>query len=229
MSYNYLPVDKSALTFRQVKDFLQYDQGISITFQAHEAILKCREYLDKKLTESDELFYGINTGFGRLASDRISPDQIVQLQRNLLRSHAAGVGEPLPDSAVRGIIALRLNSLLSGRSGVRYRLLEAMQALLDKEVIPFVPSRGSVGASGDLAPLAHVALTLMGEGEAFYRGRRVPTTEAFAAAGLDSGISGSAAGRYLAMSHSKSGDAISVVATAMRTRVAKSAGVMMPR
>jgi histidine ammonia-lyase len=128
---------------------------------------------------SGESVYGINTGFGRLASERISNEQVVQLQKNLVRSHACGVGDPLPVETVRALVALRLNSLLQGNSGIRYELLDSMMALLEHDVIPFVPSRGSVGASGDLAPLAHVALVLMGEGEVNYRGQRRPTAEVF--------------------------------------------------
>jgi histidine ammonia-lyase len=143
-----------------------------------------RRYVEKQLAEG-RVVYGLNTGFGRLSSVRISPEQVDDLQRNLLRSHAAGVGEPLAEPQVRALIALRLNSLLSGFSGVRYELLEALKALLERRVVPLVPSRGSVGASGDLAPLAHVGLALMGEGEAFYEGQRLPAGEALRLAGLE--------------------------------------------
>jgi histidine ammonia-lyase len=111
-----------------------------------------------------EVVYGVNTGFGELAQVRIEPDKLLQLQRNLLLSHAAGVGEPLPDAAVRGMLLLRANTLARGHSGVRPELIEALLALLNHDVLPVVPSRGSVGASGDLAPLAHLALPLIGHG-----------------------------------------------------------------
>lgn len=109
--------------------------------------------------------YGVNTGFGDLASVRIEPDRLRALQRRLLHSHAAGMGEPLGDRVVRGMLLLRANTLARGRSGVRVELVERLLELLARDMLPRVPSRGSVGASGDLAPLAHVAMALMGEGE----------------------------------------------------------------
>lgn len=138
----------------------------------------------ESILESGQTIYGINTGFGRLASERISTEQLSLLQKNLVRSHACGVGEPLPVETVRALVALRVNSLLQGHSGIHYELLLSMLALLEHDVIPYVPSRGSVGASGDLAPLAHVALVLMGEGEVFYQGRRRLTSEVFGECGL---------------------------------------------
>src|SRR6476660_8714069 len=101
MSYNYLPLDKSELSFQQVKHLLKYRQMVSITFAAHEAILKCRKYLDQKLDESDELFYGINTGFGFLQNVQIDKDQLRTLQSNLLLSHACGMGEEVPAEIVK--------------------------------------------------------------------------------------------------------------------------------
>ena len=140
--------------------------------------------LVQKLLDEQRTVYGINTGFGRLSSVRISADQTEELQRNLLRSHAAGVGDPLPAGQVRVLVALRLNSLLGGFSGVSDGLLLALRDLYNSGVTPMVPSRGSVGASGDLAPLSHVALALMGEGEAFFEGQRMPAAEALATVDL---------------------------------------------
>src|SRR5579863_10383507 len=131
-----------------------------------------------------EVVYGVNTGFGELAQVRIEPDKLLQLQRNLLLSHAAGVGEPLPDAAVRGMLLLRANTLARGHSGVRPELIEALLALLNHDVLPVVPSRGSVGASGDLAPLAHMALALIGEGEALHQGRLLQGEAVLKAAGM---------------------------------------------
>lgn len=142
-----------------------------------------RELVDQVLAE-ERVVYGINTGFGRLSSVRISHDQVADLQRNLVRSHAAGTGAPLAETTVRILMALRINSLLGGYSGVSWPLLEAFQALYNSGIVPLVPSRGSVGASGDLAPLSHVALVLMGEGEAFLEGQRMPAAAALAARGL---------------------------------------------
>ncbi len=128
--------------------------------------------------------YGVNTGFGALAEVRISPDQIAQLQRNLVRSHACGVSAPLPVDAVRAMMLLRAAVLAVGHSGARIEIAELLCAMLAARVHPIIPSRGSVGASGDLAPLAHLALVLMGEGEAEHRGERLPGGEALRRAGL---------------------------------------------
>lgn len=131
-----------------------------------------------------EPVYGINTGFGKLASVRIDPGDVEQLQRNLILSHSAGVGPALPDGVVRLILALKLISLGRGASGVRPATVALLEALLAGDLLPLVPAQGSVGASGDLAPLAHVAAALMGEGSIRVNGTWVPAGEALAAAGL---------------------------------------------
>lgn len=128
--------------------------------------------------------YGVNTGFGFLADVRISADEIRNLQRNLIRSHAAGVGAPLPEPVVRGMMLLRAQVLALGHSGVRASVCELLCEMLNRGVHPVIPSKGSVGASGDLAPLAHLALVVMGEGEAFFDGRRMPGERALHHAGL---------------------------------------------
>ena len=120
----------------------------------------------RRVIESGEASYGINTGFGAFANARISTSQLSQLQYNLVRSHACGVGEPLPPALVRRIMLLKANSLAVGVSGIRAEVVDALLALLQADVLPIIPGRGSVGASGDLAPLAHLALALIGEGEA---------------------------------------------------------------
>jgi histidine ammonia-lyase len=131
-----------------------------------------------------EPVYGINTGFGKLATVRIPDSDLAQLQENIVLSHAAGVGEPLEASVVRLILAMKLASLARGASGVRWETLQALQACLDDDLIPVIPGQGSVGASGDLAPLAHMAAVLMGVGEAMLKGERMPAAEALAKAGL---------------------------------------------
>ena len=137
------------------------------------------------LLEAGDTIYGINTGFGKLSSERIAKDQVKQLQRNLILSHCAGVGRPLSREAVRGMLVLRLNSLIRGYSGVRMEVLDLMVECLNRDVVPWVPSRGSVGASGDLAPLAHVAAALMGNGYCLgMEGQRVPAAVAVQRAGL---------------------------------------------
>ena len=131
-----------------------------------------------------EALYGVNTGFGKLASTRIAPERLAQLQLNLIRSHAAGTGGFLPASVVRLVLALKANSLARGASAVRPEVVEALLALLAHDVLPAIPAKGSVGASGDLAPLAHLSLVLIGEGEAFHRDRVVDGTQALALANI---------------------------------------------
>ena len=129
--------------------------------------------------------YGINTGFGKLASKRIPPDQTTLLQRNLIVSHCCGVGPVTPEPIVRLMIALKIVSLGRGASGVRCEIIEQLQAMLARGVYPLVPQQGSVGASGDLAPLAHMTAVMIGEGQALLDGKTVPGRDALAAAGLE--------------------------------------------
>ena len=128
--------------------------------------------------------YGINTGFGKLASIRIDAEDLATLQRNLILSHCCGVGRPLPRGVVRLMLALKLISLGRGASGVRLDIVRLIEAMLAADLLPVVPEKGSVGASGDLAPLAHMAATMIGEGEAMLKGERMPSAEALAKAGL---------------------------------------------
>ena len=132
----------------------------------------------------DAPVYGVNTGFGKLANKRIAAADVETLQRNLILSHCAGVGDPLDPMVTRLIMALKLISLGRGVSGVRYAVVEQLERMLAQDVLPIIPSQGSVGASGDLAPLAHMAAAMMGEGDALYRGDRMPAKKALAAAGL---------------------------------------------
>jgi len=180
MSYNYLPLDKSVLTFQQVKHLLKYKQLVSITFAAHEAILKCREYLDKKLSESDELFYGINTGFGFLQNVHINKDQLRSLQSNLLLSHACGMGEEVPTEIVKLMIMLKIKSLSYGYSGVGIEVVKRLMDMYNNDVLPVIYTQGSLGASGDLAPLSHMSLPLIGLGEVRINGEKMPASKALA-------------------------------------------------
>ncbi|MDP5219972.1 histidine ammonia-lyase [Ruegeria sp. 2205SS24-7] len=132
-----------------------------------------------------EAVYGINTGFGKLASTRIAPEDTAHLQRNLILSHCCGVGEPLAPDKTRLMMVLKLLSLGRGASGVTWAVIEQIEAMLARGVIPVVPSQGSVGASGDLAPLAHMAAVMIGAGEAFHDGQRMPAAEALSRAGLE--------------------------------------------
>jgi histidine ammonia-lyase len=156
----------------------------SIAPPARKRVERAREFVDRRFA-SGEAIYGVTTGFGRLASISIDPADAIALQLNLVRSHAAGTGPPLEIPFVRAAGVLRANSLSAGHSGVKPETLDLIVAMLERGVTPVVPSQGSVGASGDLAPLAHMTLTLLGEGEAFYRGERLPSDVALERAGLE--------------------------------------------
>jgi histidine ammonia-lyase len=148
------------------------------------ARLRAARALVEKLADADAPTYGINTGFGDLAEVRIDRADLRKLQRNLIVSHSAGVGLPLPPEETRGLMLLRANVLAKGYSGVRLEVVETLLSALSKDLLPMVPERGSVGASGDLAPLAHLALMLIGEGDCFFEGRRLPAQEGLRLAGL---------------------------------------------
>ncbi|MHB9092469.1 MAG: aromatic amino acid lyase [Chloroflexota bacterium] len=136
------------------------------------------------LVRGGKVVYGINTGFGKLYDVVIPPEELRQLQINLVRSHSVGVGPLLPPDAVRGSILLRANALAKGYSGISEGTLQALMDLLNADILPVVPAQGSVGASGDLAPSAHIALALIGEGEAHYKGQLMPAARALAEARL---------------------------------------------
>src|SRR6185369_1362293 len=148
-------------------------------------MVEARAVVDRAAHGRSEHTYGVNTGFGRFVSQTIPEELTEELQLRLLRSHACGVGAPYPDEIVRAAMLLRANALAKGRSGARPALVELLLACLDRGVLPVVPSRGSVGASGDLAPLAHLALPLVGEGEASFEDRRLPGGKALEQAGLE--------------------------------------------
>src|SRR6476659_6453168 len=159
-----IQLDGSSLTIEQLLRIADDREPIALAPDARERVHASRAVVERRAL-SDEPAYGINTGFGSFADVKIAADALEALQLNLLRSHAAGVGEPLPVRTVRAIMALRANVLAKGFSGIGEATLDALIALLNERVHPRVPSRGSVGASGDLAPLAHLALVLVGEGE----------------------------------------------------------------
>ncbi len=157
----------------------------SLADSAREKIVRARQLVERAADGKNEHTYGINTGFGRFVSRAIPAELTGELQLRLLRSHACGVGDPYPDEVVRAAMLLRANALAKGYSGARPQTVELLVECLNRGVLPHVPSRGSVGASGDLAPLAHLALPLVGEGEAWLDGRRLGGAEALAAAGLE--------------------------------------------
>src|SRR5687767_12827086 len=149
-----------------------------------ERIAAARAVVEPAVAE-DRAVYGVTTGFGHLADVHIPPAEAEQLQVNLVRSHAVGSGEPLPEDVVRGMLHALGSSLRRGHSGVREAVVALVLGMLEQGVTPVIPSRGSVGSSGDLAPLAHLALVLVGEGEATHGGERLPGAEALARAGLE--------------------------------------------
>jgi histidine ammonia-lyase len=163
-----------------------YEEPVSLRLGAEDrARIGASTRLVEKIVSLGEAAYGINTGFGLLAQTRIPTEQLSLLQRNLLLSHAAGVGEPLPDAVVRLILALKINALARGYSGISLGLIDSLLALLEHEVYPVVPGQGSVGASGDLAPLAHLSAALLGVGHVRVGGKILPAADGLKHAGLE--------------------------------------------
>jgi histidine ammonia-lyase len=156
---------------------------VVISSVAIDRVARSRQVIESIL-KTGQTVYGVNTGFGKLADVRIAPEHLAELQANLVRSHACGLGEPLSEPESRAMLLLRANVLAKGFSGVRPELLQLLVAMLNAGVHPVIPAKGSVGASGDLAPLAHLALVVIGEGEAFFQGKRMSGAQALTAVGL---------------------------------------------
>ncbi len=178
-----IQIDGEHLTLDELYGIALRGAQTEITVAARERMTASRSVIERLLA-SDAKVYGVNTGFGKMATVRISSSEIRRLQVNLVRSHACGVGEPLSESATRAVLALRANAIAKGFSGVRPVVAETLLAMLNQGVHPVIPSQGSVGASGDLAPLAHLALVVIGEGQAVYRGRPIPGGDAMRGAGI---------------------------------------------
>ncbi len=178
-----LVLEGQALSFADVESVARHGRSVRVAPAAAREMARARAVVERTAGGA-EAVYGINTGFGSLGGRRIEPQALRDLQVNLVRSHSAGVGEPLGPEVVRAMLVVLAAGLCRGRSGVRPQVAEHVAALLNHGITPVVPSRGSVGASGDLAPLAHAALVLIGEGEALVGDRIVPGAEALAAAGL---------------------------------------------
>ena len=178
-----LAIAGAGLDLHALEDVAVRFRPVTLAASAREAVAAARRVVDDAVARG-AVVYGVTTGFGNFAEVRIPLDRLRELQTNLLRSHAAGVGAPLGVSETRALMLLRANALARGFSGVRLETLELLVALLNRRLHPRVPSQGSVGASGDLAPLAHLALVLIGEGECLHEGRRLSGREALAAVGL---------------------------------------------
>ena len=180
---NEVTINGQALTPHEVLAVARNFAQVTLGNEAVAGIQAARSVIDT-IAEEEQKVYGVTTGFGHLSRVRIPHDQLMELQHNLLRSHSAGVGEPLSEEVTRAIMLLLAASLGRGNSGVRVELVELLIAMLNANVHPIIPSRGSVGASGDLAPLAHLGLVLIGEGEATYQGTRYSGKEALQLVGL---------------------------------------------
>ncbi|HEX4037567.1 MAG TPA: histidine ammonia-lyase [Acidobacteriaceae bacterium] len=178
-----LLLEGQPLSLDEISQVSLHRRPVALAPAAAPRIRATRAVVDALLARGDTA-YGINTGFGKLSDVRIDPAQLRDLQRNLVRSHACGVGDPLPEDEVRAMLLLRANVLAKGCSGVRPELIETLLALLNHGVHPVIPSRGSVGASGDLAPLAHLALAVIGEGLVLLNGRRLPAAMAMLKTGI---------------------------------------------
>ncbi|WP_413302843.1 histidine ammonia-lyase [Bacillus sp. 1P10SD] len=172
-----------SLTLEQMKEVLYRGQKVRASEKSMDAVKKSREAVDRIVSES-KVVYGITTGFGKFSDVLIDKNHVQDLQLNLIRSHACGVGEPFPEIVSKAMVLLRANALLKGFSGVRPIIIEKLLELVNLEIIPVIPQQGSLGASGDLAPLSHLALVLIGEGEVFYKGNRMESMGALQQEGI---------------------------------------------
>lgn len=183
MTKKSIAITGNDLTLDQFYQIVCEGAEVTIASEARERMEASRTVVEHMAAGSTAV-YGVNTGFGALASVRIHPDQISELQFNLVRSHACGVGAPLEEVEARAMVLLRANTLAKGFSGVRPLVVETLLAMIARGVLPVIPSQGSVGASGDLAPLAHLAMVAIGEGEAFYKGAKMAGGDAMRQAGI---------------------------------------------
>ncbi|HEY0091895.1 MAG TPA: histidine ammonia-lyase [Flavobacterium sp.] len=170
-------ISSDVLTLDNLREIISYNKTLALSEEAKLNIDKCREYLDRKMESHDGAIYGINTGFGSLYNIKISPNNLTRLQENLVRSHACGIGEEVPHEIVKIMLLLKIQSLSYGYSGVQLATVERLISFYNNEILPVVYTQGSLGASGDLAPLAHLSLPLLGEGEVHYKGRKLKSAE----------------------------------------------------
>ena len=175
MEYHHLSSER--LTIAGLKEILDSGKPVALSEELRRRIVRCREYLDRKIKDSDQPVYGITTGFGSLCDISVGGDELSQLQRNLVMSHSCGTGEQVPSEIVRLMLLLKIRSLSYGYSGVRLETVERLIDFYNNGILPVVYRQGSLGASGDLAPLAHLGLPLLGLGEVEHDGRRRPSAE----------------------------------------------------
>ena len=179
-----MQLDGQPLALTEIATVSLGAEPVEVSSSALPRILASRKVIDD-IVARDTVVYGVNTGFGKLADVRVAKNELRELQLNLVRSHACGIGQPLSEPEVRAMMLLRANVLTLGFSGIRLEIVQMLCEMLNRGVHPVVPEKGSVGASGDLAPLAHLALTLIGEGEAFFEGKRMESREALRRAKLE--------------------------------------------
>lgn len=176
-------ISSQPVALEQVRKCLKADAHLQLSEEVQQRVQRCRDYLDEKVRGSDRLFYGINTGFGSLCNVRISHEELEHLQVNLVKSHACGMGDEVPESIVRLMLLLKIKSLSFGFSGVQVATVQRLADFFNEGVYPVVYQLGSLGASGDLAPLAHLSLPLLGLGEVRYKGEKRPAAEVMKAFG----------------------------------------------
>ena len=174
-------ISTELLTFEALQEIITFQKTIALSEEAKVNIQKCRDFLDKKMATHNEPIYGINTGFGSLCNVKISNENLSKLQENLVKSHACGTGEEVPTAIVQLMLLLKIQSLSYGHSGVQLQTVERLVDFYNNAIYPVVYSLGSLGASGDLAPLAHLSLPLIGEGEVYFEGKKVHSSEVFTA------------------------------------------------
>jgi histidine ammonia-lyase len=170
-------ISSEVLTLEIIQEIISQHKSLALSEEAKVNIQQCRDYLDKKMASNDNPIYGINTGFGSLCNVKISNDNLSQLQENLVKSHACGTGEEVPQEIVKIMLLLKIQSLSYGNSGVQLITVERLVDFYNNDILPVIYNQGSLGASGDLAPLAHLSLPLLGEGEVNYEGFRQPANK----------------------------------------------------
>ena len=172
-------INNEEVSVQDLKTVIVKNYKVELGSKAKAAIEKCRAYLDQRMNQTDDLIYGVNTGFGSLCDTSISKSELSQLQLNLVRSHACGTGEEAPEFIVKKMILLKAIGLSFGHSGIQLATVERLIYLYNNDITPVVYQQGSLGASGDLAPLAHIAMVLIGEGEVYYKGKKTETQEVY--------------------------------------------------
>ncbi len=172
-------ISSKTISIEKIKELIENNTQIALSEEAIKNIIQCREYLDNKITHTSEPIYGVTTGFGSLCDVSISFEQLATLQKNLVMSHACGMGEEVPQFIVKIMLLLKIHALAKGKSGVSIQTVQRLIDLYNNDILPVVYQLGSLGASGDLAPLAHLSLPLIGKGEVYYKGQKTKTEDVY--------------------------------------------------